>query len=171
MRTGHLLSLVALFMLSLAISGCDNGDPTTTPSSHNEEVETADHHGHDHGHDHDHDHDHAHDGDDIDPNLIATNLAKLTEEDRGLAEKQKICLVGGEALGSMGPPEKVDVDGTPIFICCKSCEREILNNKEKYLQLVNALQDIEEGVDALEDALSGESSEDDEDNDTGDSTQ
>ena len=53
MRTGHLLSLVALFMLSLAISGCDNGDPTTAPSSHNEEVETADHHGHHHGHDHD----------------------------------------------------------------------------------------------------------------------
>ena len=55
-----------------------------------------------------------------------------------LAEKQEICLVGGEALGSMGAPEKVDVDGTPIFICCKSCEREILNNKEKYLAMVNA---------------------------------
>ena len=97
------------------------------------------------------------------------NLAKLSEEDRLLAEKQKICLVGGEALGSMGAPEKLDVDGTTIFICCRACEREILTNKEKYIELVNAFQELEG---AVEDLLPGESSEDEEEeSDTGDSTE
>ena len=149
MRTGHLLGLVALLIFTLAAAGCNKSTapnlPPPAPS-----VGSHDHDGHDHdGHDHDgHDHDgqdHAHDGDNIDPNLIATNLAKLTEKDRLLAEKQEICFVGGEALGSMGTPEKVDVDGTPIFICCRACEREILNNKEKYLAMVNGTASEETG--------------------------
>jgi len=141
MRTGHLLGLVALLMFTLAAAGCNTSTaPSLPPPSPN-----AGSHDHDHDHDHDHGHDHAHDEDGVDPNLIATNLAKLTEEDRLLAEKQGICFVGGEALGSMGAPEKVDVDGTPIFICCKSCEREILNNKEKYLAMVNGTASEETG--------------------------
>jgi len=160
MRTGHLLGLVALLMFTLAAVGCNTSTapnlspPTQNTSGHDHDGH--DHDGHDHdGHDHDghdhagHDHaghDHAgHDEGEVDPNLIATNLAKLTEEDRLLAEKQEICFVGGEALGSMGTPEKVDVDGTPIFICCKSCEREILNNKEKYLAMVNGTASEETG--------------------------
>ena len=136
MRIGYLLSLTSLLLFSLALTGCSTDDDTTASSSHDQQTEDAGHH--DDGHDHDHDHDHAHDhGDEeIDPNLIAVNLAKLSEEDRLLAEKQKICLVGGEALGSMGAPEKLDVDGTTIFICCRACEREILTNKEKYIKLV-----------------------------------
>ncbi len=35
---------------------------------------------------------------------IAAVLAKLSAEDRALVEKQKICLVSGEPLGSMGAP-------------------------------------------------------------------
>ena len=101
MRIGYLLSLTSLLLFSLALTGCDTDDGTGASSSHDQQTEAAGHH--DHGHDHGHDHDHAHDhGDeDIDPNLIAVNLAKLSEEDRLLAEKQKICLVGGEALGSI----------------------------------------------------------------------
>ena len=144
MRTGHLLGLVALLMFTLAAVGCNTSTaPSLPPPAQN--TGSHDHDGHDHdGHDHD-GHDHAHDEDGVDPNLIATNLAKLTEEDRLLAVKQEICFVGGEALGSMGAPEKVDVDGTPIFICCKSCEREILNNKEKYLAMVNGTASEEDG--------------------------
>jgi hypothetical protein len=86
--------------------------------------------------------------------VIATNLAKLSDEDRLLAEKQKICLVGGELLGSMGVPEKVDVDGTPIFMCCRACEGEILDNKEKFLALVNGTTD--EAIDDKDDSSEGE---------------
>ena len=101
MRIGYLLSLTSLLLFSLALTGCSTDDDTSASSSHDQQTEDAGHH--DDGHDHDHDHDHAHDhGDEeIDPNLIAVNLAKLSDEDRLLAEKQKICLVGGEALGSM----------------------------------------------------------------------
>ena len=132
MRIGYLLSLTSLLLFSLALTGCSTDDDTTASSSHDQQTEDAGHH--DDGHDHDHAHDHG--DEEIDPNLIAVNLAKLSEEDRLLAEKQKICLVGGEALGSMGAPEKLDVDGTTIFICCRACEREILTNKEKYIKLV-----------------------------------
>jgi len=169
MRIGYLLSLTSLFLFSLALTGCSTDADTSASSSHDQQAEDAGHH--DHGHDHGHDHAHDHGDEDIDPNLIAVNLAKLSEEDRLLAEKQKICLVGGEALGSMGAPEKLDVDGTTIFICCRACEREILTNKEKYIKLVNVSQEIEDAVDDLEGALSGESSEDDEESDAGDSTE
>mgnify|MGYP006189941015 FL=1 len=159
MRIGYLLSLTSLLLFSLALTGCSTDDDTTASSSHDQQTEDAGHH--DDGHDHDHDHDHAHDhGDEeIDPNLIAVNLAKLSEEDRLLAEKQKICLVGGEALGSMGAPEKLDVDGTTIFICCRACEREILTNKEKYIKLVKGTEseDPDDGGDDDNDA--GDSSE------------
>ena len=150
MRIGYLLSLTSLLLFSLALTGCDTDDGTGASSSHDQQTEAAGHH--DHGHDHDHAHDHG--DEDIDPNLIAVNLAKLSEEDRLLAEKQKICLVGGEALGSMGAPEKLDVDGTTIFICCRACEREILTNKEKYIELVKGTEseDPDDGSDEESDA-------------------
>jgi len=160
MRTGHLLSLASLVLFSLAIAGC-NTKTSVTPSLPPPAPNAAshDHDGHDHdGHDHDgHDHDgpgHDHGDTEIDPDVIATNLAKLSDEDRLLAEKQKICLVGGELLGSMGVPEKVDVDGTPIFMCCRACEGEILDNKEKFLALVNGTTD--EAIDDKDDSSEGE---------------
>jgi len=169
MRIGYLLSLTSLLLFSLALTGCSTDDDTSASSSHDQQTEDAGHH--DDGHDHDHAHDHAHDhGDeDIDPNLIAVNLAKLSEEDRLLAEKQRICLVGGEALGSMGAPEKLDVDGTTIFICCRACEREILTNKEKYIKLVKGTEseDPDDGGDKGGDGGDGG----DDDSDAGDSTE
>ncbi len=160
MRIGYLLSLTSLLLFSLALTGCSTDDDTSASSSHDQQTEDAGHH--DDGHDHDHDHAHDHGDEEIDPNLIAVNLAKLSEEDRLLAEKQRICLVGGEALGSMGAPEKLDVDGTTIFICCRACEREILTNKEKYIALVKGTEseDPDDGGDGGDD-----------DSDAGDSTE
>ena len=166
MRTGHLLSLAAVVLFSLAIAGCNTNTSVTTPAP-NASSQGHDHDGHDHaGHDHDgHGHDghgHAHGDEDIDPNKIALNLAKLSEEDRVLAEKQEICLVGGELLGSMGVPEKVDVDGTLIFMCCRACEGEILDNKEKYIALVNGTESEESddpGDSSNDDSGEGDSSE------------
>jgi len=64
---------------------------------------------------------------------IVAALAKLSDEDRTLAEKQKICPVTKQPLGSMGTPPKVDVGGKPIFICCKGCEKRLLDDPDKYL--------------------------------------
>lgn len=55
---------------------------------------------------------------------VEANLAKLSAEDRALAEQQQTCPVSGEALGSMGVPIKLDVDGKAVFICCKACEKK-----------------------------------------------
>jgi len=64
---------------------------------------------------------------------IVAALAKLSDEDRTLAEKQKICPVTKQPLGSMGTPPKIDVNGEPIFICCKGCEKRLLDDPDKYL--------------------------------------
>lgn len=60
-------------------------------------------------------------------------LAKLSEEDRALAGKQRICPVTDYPLGSMGAPPKVDVNGTPVFICCEGCRKSLLEEPKKYL--------------------------------------
>jgi hypothetical protein len=63
--------------------------------------------------------------------LIA--LSALSPDDRALVEKQVICPVAEYRLGSMGTPIKVDVKGTPIFICCEGCREGLLSEPDKYL--------------------------------------
>jgi hypothetical protein len=56
---------------------------------------------------------------------IKTHMAKLTPEDRKLAEAQFFCAIDPDSpLGSMGPILKVVVKGQPVFLCCKGCEAE-----------------------------------------------
>jgi hypothetical protein len=82
-------------------------------------------------HDHDHDHgDHSHGSE---AEEIEKALAGFADGDRESVLAQKICLVGGEPLGSMGAPEKVDVNGTTIWICCEGCRETLLEDSEKYL--------------------------------------
>jgi len=50
------------------------------------------------------------------------NLDKLPAEDRAQAAKQKICPITGARLGSMGVPPKIELNGRPLFLCCKGCE-------------------------------------------------
>jgi hypothetical protein len=64
---------------------------------------------------------------------IKANLASLSEADRAAVEKQKICPVSGEALGSMGTPKKIRVAGKDVFICCPSCEEPLTSEPAKYL--------------------------------------
>jgi hypothetical protein len=68
----------------------------------------------------------------VDP-AVAEALAQLPAEDRALAEKQKICPVSDEPLGSMGVPVKVTVEGRDVFLCCESCEGMLKENPEEYL--------------------------------------
>lgn len=64
---------------------------------------------------------------------MRSELQKLSPEDRDSVEKQRICPVTGKMLGTMGPPQKVDVRGRQVWICCPGCRDELLNNAENYL--------------------------------------
>lgn len=64
---------------------------------------------------------------------MKAELAKLSPEDAASAEKQHVCLVTDKMLGTMGPPLKVDVDGKPIWICCKGCREKLVANEDTYL--------------------------------------
>lgn len=65
---------------------------------------------------------------------IAAERTKLDPEDRALVEAQEWCVIStDERLGVMGPPIKLDIQGQPVFICCKGCKRKAEANPEKTL--------------------------------------
>jgi RND family efflux transporter MFP subunit len=68
----------------------------------------------------------------VSPEMIAA-LESLPLAERQLAESQRICPVTMMALGSMGTPQKVDVNGQPVFICCEGCRASLLEEPAKYL--------------------------------------
>ncbi|MEW4528160.1 hypothetical protein [Maioricimonas sp. JC845] len=103
-------------------------------------------------------HDHADEGGEENA-AVAAALAKLSDEDRTLAEEQKICPVGESLLGSMGTPVKVDVNGKPVFICCEHCREPLLEDPDKYLaNLSDAADEAVTDEAAPEDAASTEES-------------
>jgi uncharacterized protein (TIGR03000 family) len=68
------------------------------------------------------------------------NLAKLSPEDRELAEAQKFCVVENKTLlGAVGVPVKVMVKDQPVFLCCKACIKEAQAEPEKTLAKVKEL--------------------------------
>ncbi|MBX9792618.1 MAG: efflux RND transporter periplasmic adaptor subunit [Pirellulales bacterium] len=69
---------------------------------------------------------------------IVAALSELSPEDRALVERQQICPVAEYRLGAMGTPKKVDVHGTPVFICCDGCRDALLSEPEKYLAKLEA---------------------------------
>ncbi|MEZ6119262.1 MAG: hypothetical protein R3C28_22195 [Pirellulaceae bacterium] len=64
---------------------------------------------------------------------IQEALAKLSDEDRALAEAQKLCPVSLEPLGSMGTPLKVEAGDHAIFICCEGCRKPVVADPEGML--------------------------------------
>lgn len=64
---------------------------------------------------------------------IAKAMGELPEAERAVAMAQKVCPVGGGALGSMGMPYKVTVKGRDVFLCCKGCKDSIESDPDKYL--------------------------------------
>lgn len=64
---------------------------------------------------------------------VAAALAQLSAEDRMEAEKQHVCPVTDEPLGSMGKPVKVTVSGRDLFLCCEGCRDTVTSDPEKYL--------------------------------------
>jgi uncharacterized protein (TIGR03000 family) len=70
---------------------------------------------------------------------IATSLAKLSPEDRKLAEAQRFCAVqDGIRLGSMGVPTKVMVQGEAVFLCCQACDDGVRKNPDEALKKARA---------------------------------
>jgi hypothetical protein len=71
---------------------------------------------------------------------IAAVRAKLSPEDRALVEAQEWCAVStDERLGAMGPPLKLDIQGQPVFVCCKGCKRKAEADPDKTLATVASL--------------------------------
>jgi hypothetical protein len=68
---------------------------------------------------------------------ITKAIAELPANDRTLALKQKVCPVTGEALGTMGPPLKVEVKGQIVFLCCEGCKDKLLASPNEYLAKIN----------------------------------
>jgi membrane fusion protein, copper/silver efflux system len=66
-------------------------------------------------------------------------LAKLSPEDRALAEAQRLCPISNSPLGSMGPPIKLMIEGQPVFLCCDGCKDEALKNSKATLAKVAEL--------------------------------
>jgi len=67
------------------------------------------------------------------PSEIEQALAGLSPADRALAERQKVCLVSGEALGSMGTPVKLEHGDLAVLLCCEGCRESFTSEPNKYL--------------------------------------
>ena len=80
--------------------------------------------------------------DDEEGDKVQEALAVLSPEEKEAALLQKICPVTKMSLGSMGPPPQVDVEGKLVFICCKGCERRLLDTPDRYL--INLLENASE---------------------------
>jgi hypothetical protein len=74
---------------------------------------------------------------------IKANLAKLSPEDRALAEKQKFCVEQPDERlgGSMGVPIKLMIKGEPVFICCGGCKKNALKDPDKTLAKAKELRE------------------------------
>lgn len=75
----------------------------------------------------------------IDPEITAA-LAQLSAEDRQLAIAQKFCAVAtSSALGSMGTPIKLEINGESVLLCCEGCRTRALRQPEVTLASVAKL--------------------------------
>jgi Cu(I)/Ag(I) efflux system membrane fusion protein len=71
---------------------------------------------------------------------VKANLAKLSAENRRLAEEQKYCAVETDnLLGSMGVPVILEIKGQKVFLCCNGCKDEALENPDQTLAQVKEL--------------------------------
>jgi hypothetical protein len=97
--------------LSFAVLGC--GTKPSPPAN------TEAHHSHEHT---------THEETEVDE-----AFAKLSPEDRQAAIAQKMCPVSDQALGSMGTPIKVTMEGRDVFVCCQGCVDELKTKFDEYV--------------------------------------
>ena len=115
--------LLSVSILVLGLVGCSsNGGSSAVPSTPPADA----HAGHDHaGH-------HADPGE-SDMDKMKAELAKLSPEDAAAAQRQHMCPVSGEMLGTMGAPLKIDVKDQQVWICCEGCKDKLLASPDEYL--------------------------------------
>jgi hypothetical protein len=71
---------------------------------------------------------------------IKAALAKLSPEDRRLAEGQRFCPIRmAERLGTMGVPIREVVRGQVVFLCCRACLRQFRANPDRALATAERL--------------------------------
>jgi hypothetical protein len=129
MTRRHLIPLTLVSLFVLGVSGCGSPDSDTADTSAPAATTSAvadEHDGHDHGDD-------DQGAAKSDMEKMTEQLASLSAEDRASAMKQHVCPVSGEMLGTMGVPEKVDVNGQAVWICCDGCKDKLLAEPDKYL--------------------------------------
>jgi Cu(I)/Ag(I) efflux system membrane fusion protein len=124
-------AILAISVLALGLAGCNSTTPDTSPKpaagqATSSQDDHADHSNGAHA-------DHAADGDHSAMETMKTGLAKLSPEDATSAERQHVCPVSGEMLGTMGAPQKVEVNGQEVWICCGGCKDKLLANPAEYL--------------------------------------
>ncbi|EKK01507.1 hypothetical protein RBSH_03173 [Rhodopirellula baltica SH28] len=123
-------------LLAIGVYGCSSpeSDPVASPAAPASGI-SDDHSDHDHSQ-----HDHGdHTTVDVDSPMakMMPGLKELSPEDYKSAMAQHMCPVSGEMLGTMGAPEKVDVDGKSVWICCDGCKDKLLADPDKYLAKLN----------------------------------
>lgn len=110
-------------VLALGLAGCSSeGGSSAVPSSPPADASAQ----------HDHAGNHA-DAGNSDMDKMKAELAKLSPEDAAAAERQHVCPVSGEMLGTMGAPLKIDVKDQQVWICCEGCKDELMASPDKYL--------------------------------------
>lgn len=142
------LPIIGIAILFVGVVGCQKSDVTETDDAASPPASTEmDHDSMNHdGHNMD-DHDHSANSDQntadeipagkSDMDKMQEALADLPEEDQKSAMKQHFCPVSGEMLGVMGAPEKIDVNGQAVWICCDGCKDKLLADPDKYLAELN----------------------------------
>ncbi|MGE5195128.1 MAG: efflux RND transporter periplasmic adaptor subunit [Deltaproteobacteria bacterium] len=78
---------------------------------------------------------------------ITQALARLSTEDRKIAEKQQFCpVLPGNRLGSMGVPIKLMIENQPVFVCCDGCSKTA---REKPLETLAKVKKLKESQSRL----------------------
>ena len=67
----------------------------------------------------------------------ATVPLSAAQETAAAVEKQAVCPVSGQALGSMGAPIPVVVSGETVYVCCQGCVAPVKAEPAKYLAMVS----------------------------------
>ncbi|EGF24912.1 MULTISPECIES: hypothetical protein [Rhodopirellula] len=136
MKTKQIVPVLLAGLLAIGVYGCSSpeSDPVASPAAPASGI-SDDHSDHDHSQ-----HDHGdHTTVDVDSPMakMMPGLKELSPEDYKSAMAQHMCPVSGEMLGTMGAPEKVDVDGKSVWICCDGCKDKLLADPDKYLAKLN----------------------------------
>ena len=65
---------------------------------------------------------------------VPVTVVALTDADRPLVERQRVCPVMDAELSEHGEPIKLMVDDQALFVCCEGCIKDVRKNPQHYLE-------------------------------------